>query len=60
MPGMVTDATESCSLLDANGVDREQIRDMLRLTPEQRLKRVEEFVESVLEIRALNEKRAVR
>jgi len=45
---------------DANGVDRAQIRDMLRLTPEQRLLRVQEFVESVLEIRELNEKRPVR
>jgi hypothetical protein len=45
---------------DANGVDREQIRAMLRLTPEERLKRVQEFVESMLEIRELNEKRSIR
>lgn len=43
-----------------DGVDREQIRAMLRLTPEERLRRVQEFVESVLEIRELNEKCALR
>jgi hypothetical protein len=45
---------------DENGVDRSQIRAMLRLTPEERLSRVQDFVESVLEIRALNEACAVR
>ncbi|HEX3853437.1 MAG TPA: hypothetical protein VHW01_20875 [Polyangiaceae bacterium] len=45
---------------DDNGVDRAQIREMLRLTPEQRLARVQDFVESVFEIQALNEERAVR
>ena len=44
---------------DHNGVDRSQIREMLRLTPEQRLARVQDFVESVLAIRALNETRPV-
>jgi hypothetical protein len=46
--------------LHDDGVDRTQIREMLQLTPEERLRRVEQFVESVLEIRELNEKRAVR
>jgi hypothetical protein len=40
--------------VDANGVDRAQIRAMLRLTPEQRLRAAEEFIESALEIRELN------
>jgi hypothetical protein len=40
--------------IDANGVDRAQIRAMLALSPEERLKRVEEFVESVLEVRERN------
>lgn len=40
--------------IDASGVDRAQIRAMLALTPEERLRRVEEFVESALEIRELN------
>lgn len=40
--------------IDADGVDRAQIRAMLELTPEERLKRVQEFVESAFEIRMLN------
>ena len=43
------------SLADENGVDRAQIREMLRLTPEQRLARIQDFVEAVLAIRELNE-----
>jgi hypothetical protein len=46
--------------VDENGVDRAQIRQMLRLAPEERLHRVEEFVESALEIRELNEERPLR
>jgi hypothetical protein len=46
--------------IDENGVDRAQIRAMLRLSPEERLRKVEEFVESMLEIRELNEPREVR
>jgi hypothetical protein len=46
--------------VDANGVDRAQIRAMLALTPEERLRRVEEFLAAALEIRALNAPRAVR
>ena len=46
--------------IDDQGVDRAQIRAMLRLTPEERLRRVEEFVESALELRELNEARPVR
>jgi len=41
--------------LDANGVDRAQIRAMLQLEPEEPLRRVEAFVESAFEIRELNE-----
>jgi hypothetical protein len=51
---------ERNSLADDNGVDRSQIREMLRLSPEQRLIRIQEFVESVLAIRELNETRSVR
>jgi hypothetical protein len=43
--------------IDADGVDRAQIRAMLALTPEQRLKRAEEFLESVFEVRELNHAR---
>ena len=46
--------------IDENGVDRAQIRAMLALSPEERLKRVEEFVESVLEIRERNAARPLR
>jgi hypothetical protein len=40
--------------IDANGVDRAQIRAMLALSPEDRLRTVEEFLDSALEIRNLN------
>jgi hypothetical protein len=46
--------------IDSNGVDRAQIRAMLALTPEERLRQVEEFVESALEIRELNGSGSVR
>ena len=46
--------------IDENGVDRTQIRAMLALTPEERLRKVEEFVEAALEIRELNAPRPVR
>jgi hypothetical protein len=46
--------------IDENGVDRAQIRAMLRLTPEERLRYVEEFIESALEIRELNAPRPLR
>ena len=46
--------------IDENGVDRAQIRAMLALTPEERLRYVEEFVESALEIRDLNAQRPLR
>jgi len=46
--------------IDENGVDRAQIRALLALTPEERLRYVEEFVESALEIRDLNAPRPVR
>jgi hypothetical protein len=46
--------------VDEAGVDRAQVRAFLALTPEQRLRRLEEFVESALEIRALNERSPIR
>jgi hypothetical protein len=54
------DATPEPCDIDENGVDRAQIRQMLRLTPEERLKRAEEFLNSALAIRELNETRTVR
>jgi hypothetical protein len=55
-----TDAPRADPDIDENGVDRAQIRAMLQLTPEERLLRVEEFIESMIEIRKLNEERPVR
>jgi hypothetical protein len=55
-----TDPPRADPDIDENGVDRAQIRAMLQLTPEERLLRVEEFIESMLEIRKLNEERPVR
>jgi hypothetical protein len=46
--------------IDPNGVDRAQIRAMLALTPEERLRRMEAFLQSALEIRELNADRPVR
>ncbi len=46
--------------VDHSGVDRAQIRAMLALSPEERLAKVEAFVECALEIRELNGKRPVR
>ena len=46
--------------IDRRGVDRTQIRRMLRLSPLERLRWLEEFVESVAKIRRLNEKRTIR
>jgi nucleotide-binding universal stress UspA family protein len=46
--------------VDRRGVDRAQIRRMLELSPLERLRWLEEFLASVVEIRRLNEKRAVR
>ncbi len=54
------DAPPAAPDIDENGVDRAQIRAMLRLTPEERLRLVEEFVEAALEIRELNAPRPVR
>ncbi len=46
--------------IDEDGVDRAQIRQMLRLSPEERLRWVEEYVNSVLGIREINGPRTVR
>jgi hypothetical protein len=46
--------------IDAAGVDRAQIREMLALGPEERLRLVEEFLDSVAETREANEAGPVR
>lgn len=40
--------------IDENGVDRAQIREVLELTPLERLRRVEGYVNAVRKIWALN------
>ena len=59
-PPAAEDAAPAEPDIDENGVDRAQIRAMLALSPEERLRRVEEFRDSLLEIRRLNETRAGR
>jgi hypothetical protein len=59
-PAPADDLVPAAPDVDANGVDRAQIRAMLALTPEERLQHVEEFLEGVLEIRELNAPRPVR
>jgi hypothetical protein len=46
--------------LDANGVDLAQIREMLDLTPAERLLVVQNLVDAVAEIRARNGPRPLR
>jgi hypothetical protein len=45
---------------DENGVDRTQIRAMLRLTPEQRLRYAQRFAEDTLRVWTSNGLRRVR
>ncbi|HEY6555250.1 MAG TPA: hypothetical protein VI669_17970 [Vicinamibacteria bacterium] len=46
--------------IDANGVDRAQIRVMLDLTPEQRLRKVQDFVRVLVDIRDRNAEHPIR
>jgi hypothetical protein len=46
--------------IDENGVDRAQIREMLELTPAERLLVIENLADSIAEIRRLNGPGAVR
>jgi hypothetical protein len=46
--------------IDENGVDRAQIRAMLALSPSERLRRVQEFVEAAMRIREANATRPIR
>ncbi len=46
--------------IDENGVDLAQIREMLDLTPAERLLVIENLADSIAQIRRLNEPRAVR
>jgi len=55
-----SDAIPAAPDIDENGVDRAQIRAMLALSPEERLRMAEEFLESALKIRELNDAPPVR
>lgn len=57
VPDEAESAPEPGAAYDEQGVDRSQIREMLALTPVERLRRLEAFIESTLVIRALNERR---
>ncbi len=46
--------------IDESGVDLAQIREMLELTPAERLLVIQNLVDSIAEIRALNGPRAIR
>jgi hypothetical protein len=53
-------STPSAVDIDANGVDRTQIRAMLDLTPEERLRKVEDFVRVLVDIRDRNAGNPIR
>jgi hypothetical protein len=59
-PSMLPQGPPPSPDIDENGVDRAQIRAMLALTPAERLRKVEEFLEAALEIRELNGARPLR
>ena len=46
--------------IDENGVDLDQIREMLDLPPVERLLVIQGLVDSIVEIRSLNEPRPIR
>lgn len=46
--------------IDTNGVDRAQIRAMLRLTPVERLRRAEQFIEDTMNVWEQNGIRPLR
>ena len=58
LPG--SDPMPSEPEIDENGVDRAQIRQMLGLTPAERLLVIENLADSIAEIRSLNGPSAVR
>ena len=62
--GVFTDSLASDEFplpeIDANGVDRSQIRAALRLTPVERLRRAEQFAEDTLRVWEQNGIRPLR
>jgi hypothetical protein len=56
---MTTDARRDDPTTDDQGVDRSLIREMLALSPSERLLRLQDIVEGVLEIRERNARRTL-
>lgn len=50
----VTDLETVPEAFDDEGVDRSQIREMLKLSPSERLQRLEDLVDSILRVREAN------
>jgi hypothetical protein len=59
-PSVVPDLVPCDPDIDENGVDRAQIRQMLDLTPAERMLVIENLADSVAEIRRLNGSSALR
>lgn len=60
MEPLPADPTPRPPDIDADGVDRAQIRAMLSLSPEERLRYVQEFVDAAQAIRERNATRPLR
>ena len=60
VPAAELTPTSAEPIYDDNGVDLTLVRKMLRLSPEERLRYVEELVEEILEVWELNGTRPVR
>jgi len=56
---MTAPSRDTETTFDAQGVDRTLIREMLTLTPAERLLRLQEMVEGILEIRERNVRRTL-
>jgi hypothetical protein len=56
---MTAPLREAETTIDGQGVDRTQIRQMLTMTPAERLLRLQEMVEGILEIRERNVRRTL-
>jgi hypothetical protein len=50
----VTEPEPETDRFSDDGVDRTQIREMLRLSPAERLQRLQDLVESILRVREAN------
>lgn len=50
----MTDVETAPPAFDDEGVDRSQIREMLKLSPSERLQRLEDLVDSILRVREAN------